>query len=203
MKPIHALAILGALAAGPALAQEEYPAGPIGQQQGQAAGRPEAVIMGVEIPEQAVHPQFMAQIQQQLQNEGLYNGPIDGQFGDQTQAALAAWQRQQGLQPTGQLNAQTLAAMDIEAMASQQQQAEIPQQQQQQQQTGQQPQAQPQSLEQQARQPAEEDAVEVETLRDEHMSAPNVEGEAIPERPGTGVPVPGQSPESLRQPGLD
>ncbi|MEW5726633.1 MAG: peptidoglycan-binding domain-containing protein [Pseudomonadota bacterium] len=198
MKPIHALAILGALAAGPALAQE-YPSGPVGQQQGQAAGRPEAVIMGVEIPEQAVQPQFMAQIQQQLQSQGLYDGPIDGLYGDRTQAALAAWQRQQGLQPTGQLNAQTLAAMDVGSMATQQ--AAMPEEQlrTQQQQPGMQ-----QQQQQQARQPgADEDALNVETLREEHMSSPNIEGEAVPERPGTGVPAPGRSPESLEQPPRD
>jgi hypothetical protein len=194
MKPIHALAILGALAAGPALAQE-YPSGPLGQPQSPAASRPEAVIMGVEIPEQAVQPQFMAQVQQQLQQAGFYEGPIDGLYGDRTQAALAAWQRQQGLQPTGQLNAQTLAAMDVDSMATQQ--AELPQQQQQ---TGQQ-----QSTgEQQARQPgAEEDAVEIEQLRQEHMSAPNVQGESVPERPGTGVPAPGRSAEELTVPPRD
>ncbi len=193
MKPIHALAVLGALAAGPALAQQ-YPSGPAGEQQGQAAGRPEAVIMGVEIPEQAVQPQFMAQIQQQLQSQGLYAGPIDGVYGDRTQAALAAWQRQQGLEPTGQLNAQTLAAMDVGSMATQQ--AAAPEEQSQQQ-------TQPQSGadQQQARQPgSQEDAVEVEQLREEGMSSPNVEGEAVPERPGTGVPAPGVPAEELTVP---
>lgn len=197
MKPIHALAILGALAAGPALAQE-YPSGPVGQQQGQAAGRPEAVIMGVEIPEQAVQPQFMAQIQQQLQSQGLYDGPIDGLYGDQTQAALAAWQRQQGLQPTGQLNAQTLAAMDLDEMATQQ--AAAPEQEGAPRQPGA---SLGQEQEQQARQPGDANDADVETLREEHMSSPNIEGEAVPERPGTGVPAPGRSPESLEQPPRD
>lgn len=34
---------------------------------------------------------------------------------------------------------------------------------------------------------------EVETLRNKHMSSPNVKGEQVPEEPATGVPMPDQS----------
>lgn len=192
MKPIHALAVLGALAAGPALAQE-YPPGPVGQPQDQLG-------LAAESGQQAVQPQFLAQIQQQLQSQGLYDGPVDGLYGEQTRAALAEWQRQQGLQPTGQLNAQTLAAMDVDAMATQQ--AEVPEPEgrtERRQEFGT-----PPDSEQQAREPeAEQSTSDLETLRDEKMSAPNVEGETVPERPETGTPAPGQSPESLEQPPRD
>lgn len=175
MKPIHAMAVLAALAAGPALAQQYPPSGQM-QQQG-AQGRPDAVIMGVEIPAQAVQPETMAQIQQQLQQEGLYRGPVDGIYGDQTRQALAQWQRQQGLEPTGQLNSQTLAQMDLSGDT---QQAMTPEERNQ----------------QQSRSP-DRDTGEVETLRSEQMQSPNVEGENAPESPATGIPRPGADPERL------
>lgn len=94
MSPLHALAIIGALAAGTALAQ------------GGAA-------IGTDTPDQAVERQLMAQIQQSLKQDGYYQGQVDGFYGDQTRQALAQWQHDQGIRATGQLNAETLAAMDV------------------------------------------------------------------------------------------
>lgn len=178
MKPIHALAILGVLAAGPALAQQAQTV-------------------------QAVQADFLAQIQQELQQDGYYRGPVDGVFGDQTRSALAAWQRDQGLQPTGQLNAQTLAALDVDQMATQQ--AEVPEGQVRTQRgTVTERDVESRSLtDQEARRPGETSGSDVETLRDEGMSSPNIENEIVPERPGTGTPAPGARPEALERPQRD
>lgn len=97
MKPVHALAILGVLAAGPAWAQA---------------------------PVQAIEPQLMARIQQQLKQDGYYDGQVDGLFGQDTSRALAQWQDDQGIRATGQVDARTLAAMDGASGAPQQ--AETP-----------------------------------------------------------------------------
>lgn len=43
---------------------------------------------------------------------------------------------------------------------------------------------------QQAQTPNRRDSGKVETLRDRGMSSPNVQGEAVPENPETGVPDP-------------
>ena len=52
------------------------------------------------------------QMQQQLQTAGLYRGRVDGQMGRQTRQALARFQRQQGLRPTGVPDEQTLSALN-------------------------------------------------------------------------------------------
>lgn len=105
MKPIHALAILGLLAAAPAFGQAQDL--PFGTQQ------------------QAIEPQLMARIQQQLKQDGYYNGQVDGMFGASTSRALAQWQQDKGIRPTGQVDTQTLAALDRGPGSTQQ--AEIPQ----------------------------------------------------------------------------
>jgi peptidoglycan hydrolase-like protein with peptidoglycan-binding domain len=40
-------------------------------------------------------------VQQELAASGIYNGPIDGVLGRRTELAIAAYQRMQGLDPTG------------------------------------------------------------------------------------------------------
>ena len=54
------------------------------------------------------------QVQEQLQNAGLYRGAIDGQMGPETRRAVSEFQRQHGLRPTGVLNQQTLSALSSE-----------------------------------------------------------------------------------------
>jgi hypothetical protein len=51
--------------------------------------------------------------QQALVNQGFELGPIDGIVGRRTQAALRAYQQKQGLTTSGQLDAQTLRALDV------------------------------------------------------------------------------------------
>jgi hypothetical protein len=51
--------------------------------------------------------------QQALVSQGFELGPIDGIVGRRTQAALRAYQQKQGLTASGQLDAQTLRALDV------------------------------------------------------------------------------------------
>ena len=55
------------------------------------------------------------QVQQKLQQEGLYHGKIDGLSGPGTQQALRAYQRQHGLPVTATLDPQTLSSLGIGA----------------------------------------------------------------------------------------
>ena len=52
------------------------------------------------------------QVQEKLQQEGLYHGPIDGMAGPETKQALAQFQQKHGLKQTGTLDRETLAALN-------------------------------------------------------------------------------------------
>lgn len=52
-------------------------------------------------------------VQAALQNRGLYNGPIDGQFGPESQQAVAQFQQANGLKVTGLINSSTLKALGL------------------------------------------------------------------------------------------
>ena len=61
-----------------------------------------------------VAPQPSAEVreaQQRLQAQGIYNGPIDGIWGPDTEAAIERFQRGHGLQVTGRLDNTTVAEM--------------------------------------------------------------------------------------------
>lgn len=64
-----------------------------------------------------------------------------------------------------------------------------------------QPQATPGEADQQAQTPDRKRAGEVETLRRDHMSSPNVQGESVPENPATGVPAPELRDQPKREEG--
>jgi peptidoglycan hydrolase-like protein with peptidoglycan-binding domain len=57
-------------------------------------------------------------VQQALQDKGYDVGPIDGVMGPRTQSALREFQQQQGLTRSGQLDQQTMSALDVQASAS-------------------------------------------------------------------------------------
>lgn len=173
-----AIAMTGALTAGPAVAQQQW-----GQQQ----------QMG-QVPENAVQPEFLAQIQQGLQQQGYYRGQVDGLYGPLTHEALTQYQRDQGLQPTGQLNTQTVASM----LEPQSQQAMAPQQQPMAAAPAEQPVPGFGAVEQMAEIPTRPG--QIQQLRTENMSSPNIVGEAVPERPGTGAAAPQATRDELDQP---
>jgi peptidoglycan hydrolase-like protein with peptidoglycan-binding domain len=58
------------------------------------------------------------QIQQALNSKGYNTGAVDGKMGQKTQQALTKFQQAQGLQPTGQLDQQTLAALGVQAQSA-------------------------------------------------------------------------------------
>jgi hypothetical protein len=60
------------------------------------------------------------QLQQQLKQQGLYKGAVDGIAGPQTQAALKAFQRQQGIEASGQVDTRTRLALRAPAPRSRQ-----------------------------------------------------------------------------------
>lgn len=58
------------------------------------------------------------QVQQKLNDQGFNAGPVDGKFGPKTQDALRQFQQKQGIQPTGKMDSQTMAAMGVQGQRS-------------------------------------------------------------------------------------
>ena len=54
------------------------------------------------------------QAQQQLKAMGLYEGPIDGRYGPETEQALRAYQGRHGLQVTGALTPETQKSLQAQ-----------------------------------------------------------------------------------------
>jgi peptidoglycan hydrolase-like protein with peptidoglycan-binding domain len=71
---------------------------------------PAIAMITAEVPVNASEDQIKA-AQQQLKTAGLYNGSVDGKMGAETKEALQQFQKQHGLQATGALDQQTLAAL--------------------------------------------------------------------------------------------
>jgi hypothetical protein len=57
--------------------------------------------------------QVVANVQSALQQQGYYQGEIDGILGEQTRAALAEYQSAQGLEPTGTVDEPTLETLGM------------------------------------------------------------------------------------------
>lgn len=51
--------------------------------------------------------------QVRLKKLGYYRGPVDGDFGRGSRAALVSFQRHNGLRPTGQLDGRTIRALRL------------------------------------------------------------------------------------------
>jgi hypothetical protein len=60
-------------------------------------------------------PDMIRNVQQALQQDGTYRGSVDGVWGPGTQAAVRTYQQQHNMNATGQLNRDTLAAMNLGA----------------------------------------------------------------------------------------
>ena len=59
-------------------------------------------------------------LQERLQAEGTYAGPIDGEVNAQTEAALRQYQQKQGLPVSGEADEATLKQLQLELPASRQ-----------------------------------------------------------------------------------
>jgi peptidoglycan hydrolase-like protein with peptidoglycan-binding domain len=62
----------------------------------------------------AMSPQMIRQVQQKLNQEGFDAGSVDGVWGPETKEALKNFQKKQGLPETGNLDKETLSALDIQ-----------------------------------------------------------------------------------------
>ena len=58
-------------------------------------------------------PEIIKKAQEKLSGQGHDAGQADGKLGAKTQAALKEFQKSKGLQASGQLDTQTLAALDV------------------------------------------------------------------------------------------
>jgi peptidoglycan hydrolase-like protein with peptidoglycan-binding domain len=61
----------------------------------------------------AQNPEVVKQAQEKLSAAGIDAGQPDGKVGPKTQAALKEFQEKEGLQASGQLDSETLAALEI------------------------------------------------------------------------------------------
>jgi Putative peptidoglycan binding domain/FecR protein len=64
-------------------------------------------------PRRCLLPMLVRNVQQALDAKGFDVGPIDGVLGPRTQGALRAFQAQQGLERSGQLDEQTITALNL------------------------------------------------------------------------------------------
>lgn len=62
---------------------------------------------------QAPRLPFVREAQRALRDLGYHPGPIDGMFGPQTRIALEKYQLAEKLPVTGQLDAETMARLDV------------------------------------------------------------------------------------------
>jgi peptidoglycan hydrolase-like protein with peptidoglycan-binding domain len=56
---------------------------------------------------------MIRQVQDRLQQEGLYRGRVDGIWGPATESAVHSYQQQHNLNTTGKLDVDTLAALNL------------------------------------------------------------------------------------------
>jgi peptidoglycan hydrolase-like protein with peptidoglycan-binding domain len=62
--------------------------------------------------------QLTQAVQQRLKEQGFYYGPVDGQSGEETAAAIRRYQIRFGLRVTGQLNDETLRSLGLNGRSS-------------------------------------------------------------------------------------
>jgi peptidoglycan hydrolase-like protein with peptidoglycan-binding domain len=76
-------------------------------------GIQQAAIPPAMPPPENLRPSSVRVIQSRLHSLGFYTGAVDGVWGQGTQKAVQQFQQGRGLQPNGQLNPPTLAAMGL------------------------------------------------------------------------------------------
>ena len=76
----------------------------------------EAGAAGTQPPEQQriITKENLKLVQERLQAEGVYAGPVDGEMNAQTEAALRAYQAKQGLTVSGAADEATLKQLQLE-----------------------------------------------------------------------------------------
>ena len=77
----------------------------------------EAIPDPVETSAPGPYSGFISQLQEKLRTLGFNAGPVNGDFGEKTQAALAQFQLSRAIPASGQLDDQTLAELGIERPA--------------------------------------------------------------------------------------
>jgi peptidoglycan hydrolase-like protein with peptidoglycan-binding domain len=89
---------------------------------GLGPGLLEAGTTGPQVPgqQQIITKDNFKLIQERLQAEGVYAGPLDGEVNAQTAAALRAYQQKQGLPVSGEADEATLRALQIRLPATRQ-----------------------------------------------------------------------------------
>lgn len=111
MKTAFILAMMGALAAAPAMA-----AG-MGEQRSDAQGAQYGSSSGQSAQ---IDQNTVRQVQQQLQSQGYDVGQVDGIWGAKSRQALMDFQRDKNLQASGRPDQQTMAALGVDPSAPQQ-----------------------------------------------------------------------------------
>lgn len=66
----------------------------------------------------SAEPATVRQAQEKLMSEGFDPGAVDGRLGQQTRQGLKDFQESRGLEPSGQLDPQTIAALGLESDSS-------------------------------------------------------------------------------------
>ena len=100
------LAITAAIVANAAFLQSERHPAPLFDTRG-----------APELPPAARADARVEAIQAALRDVGYYSGPLDGIAGEQTKAAIAAYERKLGWAPTGAASRDLLAAIEADALA--------------------------------------------------------------------------------------
>ena len=101
----------------PGMAQERQQQG---QQSGMAQERQQqqrqqaASGQNQQLRAEQLNSQQVRELQNSLQAQGVSPGPVDGIMGPQTQQAIRKFQQEEGLTAQGQIDQQTLEALDIE-----------------------------------------------------------------------------------------
>jgi len=70
-------------------------------------------------PTTELTPDVIRQVQQTLQHDGMYQGRVDGVWGPGTQAGVRNFQQRHNLNVSGQLDQDTIAAMNLAGGAQQ------------------------------------------------------------------------------------
>jgi peptidoglycan hydrolase-like protein with peptidoglycan-binding domain len=66
----------------------------------------------------SAEPATVRQAQERLKSEGFDPGAVDGRLGQQTRQGLKNFQESRGLEPSGELDPRTIAALDLDSDSS-------------------------------------------------------------------------------------